>query len=173
MFIVRQVGLLFALFAGVLTSQLPEFAQQYRQRLGGAIDELQRIVDTFDRDAGSSALTRAQGIEKLSANPDPLVSQQGRRMRETEARLASLKQQDQAFRSAGPFDRIAVMTKRFDPYIARRAYSNFEPAVPVTYEGLVVALLGFLSGFGLWKLLAWPINRIRKRSKRMRPGVQT
>ncbi len=77
MFIVRQLGLLFALFAAVLTSQLPEFAQQYRQRLGGAIDELQRIVDTFDRDAGSSALTRTQGIDKLSASPDPLVPSTG------------------------------------------------------------------------------------------------
>ena len=38
--------------AGALTaSQLPEFAQQYRQRLGGALEELRQVVADFDADA--------------------------------------------------------------------------------------------------------------------------
>ena len=41
--------------AGALTlSQAPEFAQQYRQRLGGALDELRRVVADFDADAAKS-----------------------------------------------------------------------------------------------------------------------
>ena len=41
------IGLLFAL----LGMQGPEFTQQYRQRLGGALDELKRAVSVFDADA--------------------------------------------------------------------------------------------------------------------------
>jgi Protein of unknown function (DUF2937) len=41
-------------FLAVLVGQAPEFAQQYAQRLGGAIEELQRIVDHFDDDSRRS-----------------------------------------------------------------------------------------------------------------------
>jgi hypothetical protein len=41
---VRRLALAIALIAGLLGSQGPEFAQQYRQRIGGALDELKRIV---------------------------------------------------------------------------------------------------------------------------------
>jgi hypothetical protein len=37
-----------------LFGQAPEFAQQYAQRLGGAIDELDRIVRHFDEDSRRS-----------------------------------------------------------------------------------------------------------------------
>ena len=165
MFLLRQIGLLFAVIAGVATSQLPEFAQQYRQRLGGAIDELQRFIDDFDQDAKSRSLTRAQGIETLRNNPDPLVSQRGRRLRETETRLVRLKSQSEAFKEAGSFKRIAVMANKFDPYIANRAYEVYEPAVPVSMEGFVTALAGFIAGLGIWKLFAWPVNAARRRRR--------
>jgi len=42
--IFNRIAFALALFAAVLGSQFPEFAQQYRQRLGGALDELDRIV---------------------------------------------------------------------------------------------------------------------------------
>ena len=47
------IGLLFALIG----AQGPEFSQQYRQRLGGALDELSRIVAEFDADAARQAIT--------------------------------------------------------------------------------------------------------------------
>ena len=49
--IARTVGLAFGLLGGLVASQAPEFGQQYRQRLGGAIDELNRVVARFDEDA--------------------------------------------------------------------------------------------------------------------------
>ncbi|MBB3444674.1 hypothetical protein FHT93_004547 [Rhizobium sp. BK379] len=41
----RGVILAVGLAGGTLFSQAPEFAQQYRQRIGGAVDELRIIVD--------------------------------------------------------------------------------------------------------------------------------
>jgi hypothetical protein len=37
-----------AVRAGLIGSQAPEFEQPYRQRLGGALEELNRIVSEFD-----------------------------------------------------------------------------------------------------------------------------
>ena len=36
---VRKLALAISLLAGLIGSQGPEFAQQYRQRLGGAVEE--------------------------------------------------------------------------------------------------------------------------------------
>ena len=44
----RRLALAIAVLAGLIGSQAPEFAQQYRQRLGGALEELNRIVSEFD-----------------------------------------------------------------------------------------------------------------------------
>jgi hypothetical protein len=41
--LVGRLALFFGLLLAVAASQIPEYAQQYRQRLGGAIDELQTI----------------------------------------------------------------------------------------------------------------------------------
>ena len=171
-FLLRTMSFLFALVAGGLASQMPEFVQQYRQRLGGAIDELQRFMSDFDRDARTTGLTRAQGIETLRKNDDKLASQRGRRIRETEARLARLKRQQSDFRDAGSFRRIAVMTRQFDTQIAKSAYAEFEPAIPITGEGLVTALAGFLAGLGIWKFFAWPVNAVHKR-RRNRMSMST
>lgn len=171
MFLLRRLSLAFALLVGVLASQFPEFAQQYRQRLGGAIDELQRIVADFDNDASQNRMTRAEGLEKLSTDKDNFVRTRGQRMKETEARLTRLKFQQEAFKTAGPFSRVVVMAEKFDSRIASQAYKDFEPAVPVTSEGVVTAIAGFFAGLGLWKLLGWPVKRMKRRRERLRVQV--
>jgi len=45
----RTLGILGGLALGLTLSQFPEYAQQYVQRLGGAVDELRIIVEDFDR----------------------------------------------------------------------------------------------------------------------------
>jgi hypothetical protein len=44
----RRLALAIAVLAGLIGSQGPEFAQQYRQRLGGTLEEIKRIVSEFD-----------------------------------------------------------------------------------------------------------------------------
>jgi len=165
MFILRRIGLFFALLAAALTSQLPEFAQQYRQRLGGAIDEINRMLAEFDQDAANSRMTRAQGVEHLRQNPDSLVSMRGVRIQQSEERVTRLETQLKDFQSAGSFARIAVFMKDFDRGIASRAWDAFEPATPLTLEGLVAAFTGFFAGLGLWKMILWPVDRRRRRLK--------
>lgn len=161
--LLRRVILAVSLFLGALASQLPEFAQQYRQRLGGAIDELQRIVAQFDRDAQSENLEREAALKRLQANADPLASKRATDLRETIARENRLTRQQQAMREAGSFGRLAVFARDFDAGIARRAWGEFEPALPATIEGFVTAVAAFLFGGGLLRLLAAPFGRRRKR----------
>lgn len=163
--ILRRLIFAVSLLLGGLASQLPEFAQQYRQRLGGAIDELQRIVQQFDRDAASENLDRRAALDRLQANADPLAVRRATDMRETIARENRLSHQQQAMREAGAFGRLAVFARDFDSGIARRAWGDFEPALPATVEGVLIGAAGFLFGGGLLRLLAVPFGRRRRREQ--------
>ena len=49
----RRLSMAIGLLCGLAATQAPEFAQQYRQRLAGAVDELSRIVNQFDAEAAN------------------------------------------------------------------------------------------------------------------------
>lgn len=160
--IVRTLALAAGVAGAVAASQLPEFAQQYRQRLGGAIDELARIMADFDADAARLGMTREQGISRLSSNSDPFVTDRGARLREDSARLARLQSQFAYLQTSGPFARVAIMATDLDTTIAQRAWASFEPAVPMTIEGAALGGAGFLGGYGFMQFILWPVGRRRK-----------
>ena len=149
----------------VITSQLPEYVQQYRQRLGGACDELQAIIADFDAEAGHLSLGRDQAIGRLKDNADQLARDRGADIEATIRRAARLARQRDAFSSAGPVSQYAVMIEDFDPRLAQQAYRDFQPAVPVTSSGVVAGLAGFLAGWLLTHGVAWPIRRLGRRPR--------
>jgi hypothetical protein len=165
--VLRRIVFFLALLLGVVASQVPEYAQQYRQRLGGAVDELNRIIRAFDADAARMQMDRDTGIGRLIANPDMFVRQRGEQIREDVARAVRLEQQLQSYQAAGPFWRLASLARSYDPDIARRAAQSFEPAIPVTSEGLATTFIGFLVGWLGGRAAIVPLQR---RQRRIRTG---
>lgn len=158
--IARTMAVAVGLLGGVAASQGPEFAQQYRQRLGGAIDELRRVTQRFDADAGANGQSRETAVDRLRTNPDNLVSRQGHAMRANIERLDRLERHRQAFVEAGPFQRLVVTARDADIDLMRAAYRDFEPAVPATQEGVVAAGAGFAGGWGITLLIGGMIRRL-------------
>jgi hypothetical protein len=148
------------LFGGIAASQGPEFAQQYRQRLGGAIDELRRVVQRFEADAGANGHSREAAIGRLQTNPDDLVSRQGTAMRGNVERLERLERHRQAFVDAGPFQRLWVTARDGDLDLMEATYRDFEAALPATQEGVVAAGAGFLGGWGITLLIGGLFRRL-------------
>jgi hypothetical protein len=155
----RRLALAIAVIAGVIGSQGPEFAQQYRQRMGGALDELKRIVAEFDAETARERMTPSAGVERLEANSDPLARERGEDMAQTIDRARRLEEQIQAMASAGPLKRLYVMVKDFDPQIARRTFDDFEPAAPFSFEAATAAGLAAAWGWAATHLCAWPFRR--------------
>jgi hypothetical protein len=158
----RRLALAIGLLFGLIGTQGPEFSQQYRQRLGGALDELRRIVDAFDAEAASRSLTPAEGIARLKENADPLARERGADIESDIAREARLERAITEMKDAGPLDRLVVMARDFDPAIAGETLRSFEPAVPVTSESGVVGGLALIFGWGATHVCAWPIRRGRR-----------
>jgi hypothetical protein len=158
------IGLLFALIG----TQGPEFSQQYRQRLGGALDELKRVVAAFNADAAKQSITPVEAIARLEGNPDPLAQARGAAIENDIARRNKLQNAFDEMRDAGPVQRIGAMAVDFDPAIGGETLQNFEPAVPVTSEALLVGALALVIGWGGTHLCAWPIRRRWRERREMR-----
>ena len=163
----RILALAIGLMAGLAASQGPEFAQQYRQRLGGAIDELRRVATRFESDAQASGLSREAAITRLRQQSEPVARAQGDAMEQIGDRLSALETQRDAFAEAGPFSRLLVMLHRIDPGLAQATYLDFEPAWPATTEGLATGGAGFVAGW----LVVWFLARTMARTLgRLVPG---
>jgi len=148
---------------GLALSQFPEFSQQYEQRLGGAVDELRVIVTDFDANAAREGLDRVQALARYQVNPDTFIVGRGADMSATIERYERLSQHLALVQNAGPLEKLTGMAEYYDSRIAARAFENYEPAVPVTAEGIVFAGTGILGGYGLVYLLSSLFRRRRDR----------
>jgi hypothetical protein len=143
----RTLAMVGGLALGLCFAQFPEYAQQYEQRLGGAVDELKTIVDDFDRDATRFGLTRQQALERYAVSPDDFLVARGTSMDRTLSRYQQLSGMLADLQNAGPLGRVAHLGDYLDSDVGARALQNFKPAVPVTAEGIGWGLAGWLIGY--------------------------
>ncbi|MHC2105364.1 DUF2937 family protein [Methylobacterium sp. CM6246] len=166
----RTLGLALGLLGGVIAAQAPEFAQQYAQRLGGAVDELRRQVAVLESDAQASGTTRDGAVDRLRTNPDQLVARRGDAAQADISRLARLSAQEQVLASAtSPLGKVVAMLRDPDVPVAQAAYQDFSPAVPTNADGLAAGLIGFLTAWGGWRVL----SDVGLRFARKRPRTAT
>ncbi len=131
--------------AGALVfAQGPEFIQQYAQRLGGHVDEVQRQVDQYRNTAEQSHLTLDQFVHQTATNADPAVARLSVVMNDAVDRLQHLREAQSALLDAPVFSKPIVFFQHFDAAIARATWSIYKPALPTTLEGVVYALVGML-----------------------------
>lgn len=165
--ILRRLALFVALLFAFAATQLPEFLQQYKQRLGGAIDELSAVVSRFESDSAQQGLTQTGGIDRLRANSDRFVQQRGEQEQVNVARLQTLRDAQAQFRSEGPLAQYATLVSRFDSRVAQGALGDFSPAVPTTPQGFVFGFVGFVVGGGVVHLAGRPLRRRIGRERAM------
>ena len=159
----RMLSVVGGLALGLVLSQFPEYAQQYIQRLGGAVDELRIITAEFDAAAATAGLTRHDAIARYTATMDEFITGRGASMQRTFDRYAELSAMLEKIRGADAAERVTLLPQFMDTEIGARALDNFQPAVPVTIEGLAYGGGGFLIGYlltsGFVRFLMLPFRR--------------
>jgi Protein of unknown function (DUF2937) len=136
----------------VLFSQLPEFMQQYLQRLEGHLDESRLVVDRFRQAAAQSGMTLDQLVAGAGQNPDPSMGRLGGVILEAAARADRLGAADAALRHASAWTRPFVFASHLDGAIARATWAIYRPAVPTTAEGFIYAALGMIVVLAVYHL---------------------
>jgi hypothetical protein len=160
----RLLDRILCALGAVLFSQLPEFMQQYLQRLEGHLDEARLVVSRFRDAAARSGMSLEQLVAGAARNPDPSVGRLGGVVREAVARANDLAAADDALRHASVWTRPFVFALHLDPGIARATLAIYRPAVPTTAEGLLYAGLGIVVILAVYHLaVRGPIvRRLRK-----------
>jgi|SRR6266487_3200308 hypothetical protein len=134
----------FAIVPALLFAQIPEYMQQYYQRIGGAVDELDRIVQHFDEDSRRSGYDRASALGLMANNSERLIRDQALRMNENIARLDRLRKQQQTMREGSAFERFATFVTSYDPPLAQRTWDAYKFGLPLSVDGIVFALVGYV-----------------------------
>ncbi len=136
----------------VLFSQLPEFFQQYLQRLGGHLAEAQRQLEQFRKVAEKSGVSLDQFASDVAAQRDPAMARLGQVIGDAHARVDTLAAAESALRDASGWTRPFVFLGHVDPRIARGTWEAFRPAVPTTAEGLAYAAVGMVAMLAAYHL---------------------
>ncbi|HQZ13925.1 MAG TPA: DUF2937 family protein [Devosia sp.] len=151
---------------GLMLSQFPEYAQQYTQRLGGAVDELRIITAEFDAAATAAGLTREDALARYTAAGDSFLADRGTSMAATFRRYDALSAALVEIQGATGWERFTELPKYLDSDIGTRTMQAFKPGVPVTMEGFAYAGAGFLLGYfitsGFARFLGLPFRRRRR-----------
>ncbi|MEM7215422.1 MAG: DUF2937 family protein [Pseudomonadota bacterium] len=158
---------------GIATfSQAPEFTQQYKQRLGGGINELATVVSQFERDAANNGLTREQALEKQKASEEGFNQTRGESMSSHIARYENLLAQRQAMENAAPFMQPFHLFRYPDTELLSGTLNAYKPGIQLTAEGLIWGVLGggLLGGLGRAPVSASRHRARRKSRPRITPG---
>lgn len=147
-------------------SQAPEFSQQYRQRLGGAVQELGVVVDGFDKNATSALLTRDDALRKLKNSSEQFVQDRGNSMGKTINRFTKLEIQQSKLDSTNGYMQPIYVLQNPDLEIIKGVWSIYQPAIPLNKEGAVYGGIGGLFAMLLAQLGIGGWRRTRKQAKK-------
>ena len=152
-------------------SQLPEFMQQYLQRLEGHLDEARLQLGRFKEAAAQTGTTLDQMIAGAAQNPDPAMARLGGVIRAAVARVDELGAADASLRNASAWTRPFAFLGHVDWGIARATWAIYRPAVPTTAEGLVYAAAGMVFALALYQVcIRAPIGGLLRRRREARGG---
>jgi hypothetical protein len=162
----RLLDRILCVLGAVLFSQLPEFMQQYLQRLEGHLDEARLILSRFKDAAAQSGMSLDQLVAGAARNPDPAMGRLGGVVRQAAERVDELAAADSALRQASAWTRPFVFLRHVDGGIARATLDIYRPAVPTTAEGMAYAAFGVILVLAIYHLaIRGPIARhLQKRA---------
>ena len=164
--------LISAVIAGGL---LPGFLTQYRQRLGGRLDQARIDLAPWQH----LAEQYYQGdIQRLIADhlqsSDPRIQGEGGIIRTLVATVQQLQSAMEALQG-NLFHQAGYLALHADPALTRATLHDWVPTFALSMDGIVFALLFalvlWLAFLGLWQLLAWAGSRRHAAVRRPRARV--
>jgi Protein of unknown function (DUF2937) len=143
-----------AVIGAFIGSQIPEFMQQYTQRLAGHVDELQRLVNQMRQVASYSNKTLEQYIHKFISSTDPDFARQGEFMQGMLSRWEELKQTLVHLTYSSAWIRPYIFLKELQYDIAHSTFVSFHPGINLSMEGIFYAGAGIVIGWTFYRMMS-------------------
>jgi len=137
---------------------VPSFIAQYRQRVGGRLDQVLQDLAPFQQIANQFHHGSLEElIQYHLASPDSTFHREGAAI---QTMLNSADQLQRAFEALNTdlFHQLTYLLIKIDPVIARTTWDSFSPAFNLTTENIVFAFivgaLIWLAFFAVWYIIA-------------------
>lgn len=137
-----------------LGSQIPQFMQQYTQRLAGHVAELHHLLEQLRKTASNSQKSLDQYVQKFVSSPDADFASQGAFMQGILQRWDELNQALVQLSQSPAWTRPFVFFKELQPDIAQSTFATFQPGINLNLEGLCYAGIGILIGWAFFQLIS-------------------
>lgn len=151
------------LVAGIVAAGcIPSFIAQYRQRVGGRLDQVIQDLAPFQEIANQFHHGSLQElIRHHLSSPDPTFHSEGAAIQAMVNSAAQLRQALEAL-NTDLFHQLVYLLTKIDPVIARSTWDIFSPSFNLTAESvvfaLIVGILIWLVFFAVWYIFARLIN---------------
>jgi hypothetical protein len=159
----RWLDRLSTIAGALILSQLPQYLQQYTQRLGGHADETRLQVEQLHALAAHSGKSLAQYIHKFMVNNDLDFARHGEWMQQLVDRHARLSMAWESMLNATPLTRLYAYLAHLQSDVAKATLAFFQPALPLTVEAGVYALIGAALGFMTFRFLSRLMTKTYKK----------
>lgn len=169
-----RIVLVVAVIAGGL---LPSFAAQYRQRVGGRLDQVLQDLAPFQEIANRYHGGSLEALVKHHlASPDPTFHDEGAAIQAMMEAAAQLRAAYQALEGT-LLQQLTYLVTRGDPEIARATLEVYQPAFGLDTESLVFAAVSgvvvWLAFLAVWAALGAIGSAITSRGRaRMSPHTR-
>jgi hypothetical protein len=147
---------------------VPGFIAQYRQRLGGRLDQARLDLEPWQKLAGQfyqGDIGRLIGYHFASS--DPKFQAEGAVIRRLVDEVARLESAVDALHGS-LFHQLAYLAVHADPGLARATLHDWVPTFALSYDGLVFALCFGLAAWLAFHALWWLLSRAGGRLSRRR-----
>lgn len=142
----------FAVVGALACAQAPMFIQQYGHQLSGRVAELKLQVQSIEYSASLGQKSLEQYVQRFLESGDLDFARQGELMQRMTERYNVLSIAINELNSATVISKPFIFIKEFNWDIASSTFSQFQPGIPFTFEGLIYAIAGIALGYGLFAL---------------------
>lgn len=149
-------------FGAFMGSQVPQFMQQYSQRLSGHVTELEHLVEQLRKTASLSHKTLDQYIQKFLSSSDPDFVHQGHFMQGIVNRWDELNQSYLSLMQSSPLSRPFTFLYGLKSDIAGSTFDSFQPGLSLNLEGLCYTGVGIVCGWAFFKVVSKLGNLLRR-----------
>ncbi len=153
-----------ALVGAGLFAQFPAFYRQYLQNLGGRLDQAETQEARVRMAAQRAGLDLEAYLARFAESGEIVFREGGRVAVASLADAERLRAAVAALAEADPITRPAQFLIHLDPAAAAATAERFDPALPLTPEGLAYAAVGFLAGAAVLRLAARAARPLLRRS---------
>ncbi|WP_281557291.1 DUF2937 family protein [Thalassomonas sp. RHCl1] len=148
----------------ILGLQLPEFMQQYMQRLSGHLHEAHYQLDQFQAIADNQFQGNLLAlIERYQSNSDDVFQQTGQMIENLMLRIEGFNQSLTNLQQGDYLNRLYYFITQIDPELATATLRQYQLAVPLDMHALATGATFAIVLLLLGNLLAIAVKRLIRR----------